>query len=73
VTALEARDAMDRVEHVRVLRLQAMQATGNLVEPPWRTNARAAAARRAEHAAAQAETVLRALQVLRRAGMVVQV
>ena len=72
LTALETRDAMDRVEHARVLRLQAMQAAGTLVEPPWRADARAAAARRAEHAAAQAETVLRALHVLRRAGMACQ-
>ena len=72
LTVREARDAMDRVEHARVLRLQALQASGHLVSQTWQTDAGAAAARQAEHAAVQAETVSRALDVLRRSGMAFQ-
>jgi len=67
--APQARDAMDRTEHMRVQRLEALLAAGRRVLNPRLARPRAEAARQAERIAAQAEAVDRALHVLARVRM----
>jgi len=64
--ASDAREAMDRVEHARILRLQTLGSLGIAEEPTWLVSTRAAAAREAERVAAVALIASRAWHVLRR-------